>query len=119
MGQKEGLLTPTEISSSEYKLETESNVGSVLLAHQSPIPTPPPPPYTAMSQHNLYTIIRQQQEQLVAMQVQIQALIAGETEAERGATVSNREYQMEVAKLLVLMKKQEKWEDSSQYADYI
>ena len=53
------------------------------------------------------------------MQVQIQALIAGETEAERGATVSNREYQMEVAKLLVLMKKQEKWEDSSQYADYI
>ena len=27
-----------------------------------------------MSQHNLYTIIRQQQEQLVAMQAQLQAL---------------------------------------------
>ena len=30
-----------------------------------------------MSQINLYEIIQQQQEQLVAMQVQIQALLAG------------------------------------------
>jgi len=45
-----------------------------------------------MSQHDLHTIIRQQQEQLAAMQVQIQALImggVGGTEAERGTTGSN------------------------------
>ena len=78
MGQEEGLLAPTKISSLEYKSETESNKGSVLLAYQSPPPTPLSltslsltpsllPPYTAMSQHNLPTIIRQQQEQLVVM----------------------------------------------------
>jgi len=54
-----------------------------------------------MSQHDLHTIIRQQQEQLAAMQVQIQALIAGGAEAERGATGSNMGPQMEVAKLPV------------------
>jgi len=32
---------------------------------------------TTISQHNLHQIIRQQQKQLVAMQIQIQALMAG------------------------------------------
>jgi len=53
-----------------------------------------------MSQHDLHTIIRQQQ--LAAMQAQIQALLAaagGATGgAERGVAEVNRGYQMEVAK---------------------
>ena len=86
VGQEKGLLPPTEISSLEYKSETKSNIGSVLSAQEQSLPIlppltslspSPPPPYT-MSQHDLNTIIRQQQEQLVAMQVQIQALLAGE-----------------------------------------
>jgi len=57
-----------------------------------------------MSQINLHEIICQQQEQLVAMQVQIQALLtaggeAGEAESvERGMAGSNIGPQMEVAK---------------------
>jgi len=55
-----------------------------------------------MSQHDLHAIIRQQQEQLAAMQAQIQALLAAAAGAtggaERGAAEVNRGYQMEVAK---------------------
>jgi len=53
-----------------------------------------------MSQINLHEIIRQQQEQLVAMQAQIQALLAVQKEAERGGEVggSNMGSYMEVAK---------------------
>ena len=55
-----------------------------------------------MSQINLHKIIQQQQQQLAAMQVQIQALlVAGGGEAgsaERGTMGSNIESQMEVAK---------------------
>jgi len=40
-----------------------------------------------MSQINLHKIIRQQQEQLVAMQVQIQALLVAQGEAGRGGEV--------------------------------
>jgi len=39
-----------------------------------------------MSQHDLYTIIRQQQEQLAAMQAQLQALV--EREVGGGATIA-------------------------------
>ena len=52
-----------------------------------------------MSQINLHEIIRQQQEQLAAMQVQIQALLAAQGGAGQGAaTGSNAGPQMEVAK---------------------
>jgi len=55
-----------------------------------------------MSQINLYEIIQQQQEQLAAMQVQIQALLATGGErtgsVERGTTGFNIGSQMEVAK---------------------
>jgi len=55
-----------------------------------------------MSQHNLHAIIHQQQEQLVAMQAQIQALLAAAREATSGAEREvaevNRGYQMKVAK---------------------
>jgi len=61
-----------------------------------------------MSQHNLYTIIRQQQEQLMAMQIQIQALIVGGAVAERGVEGSNTESYMEVAKPLVFNRETEK-----------
>ena len=76
----------------EYESEAESNIGLVLLAQEQSLPTLPPLipisqspllllPYEAISQHNLNMIIRQQQEQLVVMQVQIQALLAGEAVA--------------------------------------
>jgi len=55
-----------------------------------------------MSQINLYKIIWQQQEQLAAIQAQIQALLAvggvGAGSTERGTTGSNIGSQMEVAK---------------------
>jgi len=52
-----------------------------------------------MSQINLHEIIRQQQEQLAAMQVQIQALLAAQgAGAEREAMGSNMGSHMEVAK---------------------
>ena len=58
-----------------------------------------------MSQINLHEIIQRQQEQLAAMQVQIQALLAaGGGEAgsvERGTIGSNIGSQMEVAKLAI------------------
>jgi len=66
--------------------ESETSTGSALLLYTSTPPSPPPsslplpidsPPYYNMSQVNLHEIIRQQQEQLVTMQAQIQALLAG------------------------------------------
>jgi len=41
MGQEEGLLAPTEIFLSEYKLEGKTSTGSVLPLYTS---SPPPPP---------------------------------------------------------------------------
>jgi len=56
-----------------------------------------------MSQYYLHTIIRQQQEQLVAMQVQIQTLIAEGASVEAGGAIerSNTGSNIEVAKLPV------------------
>jgi len=51
-----------------------------------------------MSQLNLHEIIRQQQEQLAAMQAQIQALLAAQGGAGGGATGTNAGPHMEVAK---------------------
>jgi len=92
VGLEEGPLSPTEISSSsEYESDTKTSAGSVLPLYTSPPSSPPidsPPPYPIMSQHDLHAIIRQQQEQLAAMQAQIQALLAagggGAGGAERG-----------------------------------
>jgi len=39
VGQKEGSLTPIEISSSEYKLEAESNAESALSTQEQLLPT--------------------------------------------------------------------------------
>jgi len=62
-----------------------------------------------MSQINLHEIIRQQQEQLAAMQVQIQALLAaGGGGAERGVTGSNTGPHMEVAKPAIFNEEAEK-----------
>ena len=82
MGLEEGPLSHTEISLSlEYESDTETSAGSVLPLYTSPLPPPSPPidsppPYPTMSQHDLHAIICQQQEQLVAIQAQIQALLA-------------------------------------------
>ena len=59
----------------EYESDTETSAGSVLPLYTSP-PIDSPPPYPTMSQHDLHAIICQQQEQLAAMQAQIQALLA-------------------------------------------
>ena len=70
---------PRKLSSSEYESESETSIGSALPLYTLPPPSPPinsPPPYPTMSQHDLHAIIRQQQEQLAAMQAQIQALLA-------------------------------------------
>jgi len=76
VGLEEGPLSHTEISlSSEYESESKTSIGSALPLYTSP-PIDSPPPYPIMSQHDLHAIIHQQQEQLAAMQVQIQALLA-------------------------------------------
>ena len=62
---------------------------TLLLLPSSPSPIDSPLSYHTISQHDLHTIIRQQQEQLVAMQAQIQALIIGGVGVERGAMGSN------------------------------
>jgi len=52
-----------------------------------------------MSQHDLHAIIRQQQEQLAVMQVQIQALLAGGVRGEAvPREVGRQERGVEVAK---------------------
>jgi len=93
--------------SSEYESESKTSTGSALPLYTSPPPplSPPidsPPPYPIMGQHNLHAIIHQQQEQLAAMQAQIQALLAGGGEGaggmEREMTGSNRGPQVKVAK---------------------
>jgi len=92
--------------SSPFVNLTETSTGSALPLYTS---SPPlltttidsPPAYNNMSQINLHEIIRQQQEQLVAMQVQIQVLLAGGEgvgSTERGMIRFNLRPQMEVAK---------------------
>ena len=54
-----------------------------------------------MSQVNLHEIIRQQQEQLAAIQVQIQALLVAQGGAGGEAARSNVGSHMEVAKLAI------------------
>jgi len=69
VGQKEGPLIPIEIeSSSKYKSERETSIGSALPLYMFSPPTPPLPSSYTMSQHDLHAIIRQQQEQLLAIQ---------------------------------------------------
>jgi len=107
MGQEEGPLALTEISSgSEYESKSKASTGSsflLLYILSPPILLPlssSPSPISPLSQYNMsqYSfinyeqIIQQQQEQLVAMQAQIQALLA--TAGEKGAQGVN----IEVAK---------------------
>ena len=109
MGLEEDPLSPTEISSSsEYESDTETSTGLVLPLYTSSPPTPPPlpstispidsPPHYNISQLNLHEIIRQQQEQLAAMQAQIQALLAAQGGVGAGGVGPNAGAHMEVAK---------------------
>jgi len=111
VGLEEGLLSHIKIiSSSEYESDTETSAGSVLPLYTSLSPTLPPPSISVspiglppfyninMSQINLHEIIWQQQEQLAAMQAQIQALLAAQREARAGGVGPNMGSHMEVAK---------------------
>ena len=69
VGQKEGLLPHTEISSSEYESESKTSTSSALPLYTSlpltPLPLSASPIdspsfYNTMSQHDLHVIIRQQ-----------------------------------------------------------
>ena len=99
-------LASTKIKSSlEYESESETNTSSALFL--LPPLTPPPlsssilptSPYN-MSQHNinLEQIIQQQQKQLVAMQTQIQMLLAAGRREGEVAPRPNTESNIEVAK---------------------
>jgi len=96
------------VSSSEYESESETSIGSALPLYTSlpepsqplsPLPIDSPPHYN-MSQINLHEIICQQQEQLAAMQAQIQALLVAQEGVGTGGMVTgpNVGSHMEVAK---------------------
>ena len=94
--------------SSEYESKSETSTGSALPLYTSlPPPTPPPPPYGNINHIDFQAIIRQKQEQLAAMQVQIQAMLAagGGTGGAGGATTGMH---MEVAKLAIFNGEAEK-----------
>ena len=81
----------------------------------SPSPIDLPPFYPIMSQINLHEVIQQQQEQLAAIQVQIQALLV----AAGGATTeSNSGLYMEVAKPAIFNGEAGKVGDSSWHVGY-
>jgi len=94
----------------EYESKTETSTGSALPVYTSSPPIPSPqssspspidsPPHYNMSQLNLHEIIRQQQEQLAAMQAQIQALLAVQGGVGAGGAVTgpNVGSHMKVAK---------------------
>ena len=90
-------------------MESESSTGSALSLYISSLPTSPPQsisplpidslsPYNNMSHIDFQAIIRQQQEQLTAMQVQIQALLAGREEEVEGTREVGRGGEAKVAK---------------------
>jgi len=82
---------------SALSLYTSPSPPSPLLLSPSPIDLPPP--YPNIGQINLHEIIQQQQEQLAAMQAQIQALLVVGGAGTGGATMgSNMGSHMEVAK---------------------
>ena len=83
-------------------MERKISTGSTLSLYTSLPPPPvsinPSPAYNNMSQLNLHEIICQQQEQLAAMQMQIQALLAERTMEGEGAREIGRGGGAEVTK---------------------
>jgi len=80
----------------EYKFESETSTGFALPLYTSSLPTPllqlsspspiDSPPHYNMSQISLHKVIQQQEEQLAAIQAQIQVLLAAAGGAGAGST---------------------------------
>ena len=113
MGQKEGPLTFTKIdSSSKYKSEGKTSTNSVLSLYTFSQLIPPPSSlllplsYTMsqQSQINYELLAQQQQEQLIALQTQVQALLA----AQGGGVVARMGTSTEVAKPQIFDRSQKK-----------
>jgi len=117
--QEENLLAPTKIElSSKYKLEDDTNTGSTLSPHSFlpftlsplslllPLSTTLPLLYS-MSQYNSTNyelLVQQQQEQLIILQAQLQALLA----AQKGEVASKIEASAKKIKLQVFNRSSEK-----------
>lgn len=104
MELEEGSLTLTEIELSfKYKLKKEASTGSIIFLYISLsliLSSINSYPYYNMSQHStLGQILRQQNEQIITIQTQIEMLVVEQGEEKMISLRPNTRFNTEVAKL--------------------